>query len=349
MFAAPSQFSKLHISAHRCYQTGTNLYVKGRSKMTNNTVVLASDHAYLWGCFLLIASMRKHGMPEPVKVLGFDYTQDDVACLKQLGDVEVHLSKERDQRSICCSKATAMLLPDTEYVTWADCDGMFLGNCSDRLTVLRDQIHIRLRSASETASVYRKEYASDDIRGTIPGSVLKGWCDDVCGRESSRLDSVCTSCFLSVHRDYRHFIRKWHEQINTVLPNRNNGVVDRKSALYKQTDESVLNSLLCFYPDAPKVAPDFQLDKVRPEVYVHFVTHPKPWVNWNRQSWPHYESIMAVLDWALQSGFRPPSDPIPKAFQRRLRTRSHLISRFSSELRRAGKIPNRLTSALFHG
>src|SRR5690606_6291165 len=115
------------------------------------------DRAYIWGCFLLIASMRKHGMTEPVCVLGFDYTPDEIASLKQLGDVEVHLSKERTQRSICCSKATAMMLPDTEYMTWVDCDGIFLGNCSKRLTVPKDQMHIRLRSPLETQSVFRKD------------------------------------------------------------------------------------------------------------------------------------------------------------------------------------------------
>jgi hypothetical protein len=285
-------------------------------------------------------------MREPVIVLGFDYTADDIACLKQLGDVDVHLAKERSQRSVCCSKATAMLLPDTAYATWVDCDGIFLGNCSERLTVPADQIHIRLRSASETASVYRKDYTADDIRGTIPERVLEAWSKDVGGRESSRLNSVCTSCFISVHRDYRHFIQKWHEQIMAVLPDRNNGVVDRNSAFYKQTDESVLNSLLCFYRDAPRVAPEFLLDKVRQEIYLHFVTHPKPWVNWNRRSWPHYEATISVLDWALQSGFRPPSTPIPASLKRNLRTRNYFISRFSSEWGRAGKIANRFRSSI---
>ena len=34
----------------------------------DNTICTAGDHNYLWGLFLLIASMRRFGMDEPVIV-----------------------------------------------------------------------------------------------------------------------------------------------------------------------------------------------------------------------------------------------------------------------------------------
>ena len=36
--------------------------------MKNNTIVTAGDRNYLWGLFLLIASLRKNGMDEPVMI-----------------------------------------------------------------------------------------------------------------------------------------------------------------------------------------------------------------------------------------------------------------------------------------
>ena len=72
--------------------------------MKNNTVVTAGDRNYLWGLFLLIASMRKTGMDEPVVVGAYDFTPEAEAILTQLGDVTIYpLSgyscRKRNQRS----------------------------------------------------------------------------------------------------------------------------------------------------------------------------------------------------------------------------------------------------------
>ena len=53
----------------------------------SNTIVLSSDRNYLWGVWLLIASMRKNSMNEPVLVDGVDYTDADITLLNQFGQV----------------------------------------------------------------------------------------------------------------------------------------------------------------------------------------------------------------------------------------------------------------------
>ena len=46
--------------------------------MKNNTIITAGDRNYLWGIFLMIASLRRNGMDEPVIVgtCGFDPEAD---------------------------------------------------------------------------------------------------------------------------------------------------------------------------------------------------------------------------------------------------------------------------------
>ena len=54
--------------------------------MKNNTVVTAGGINYLWGLFMLIASMRKSGMDEPVLVGAHNFTPEAEAVLKQFGE-----------------------------------------------------------------------------------------------------------------------------------------------------------------------------------------------------------------------------------------------------------------------
>lgn len=100
---------------------------------------------YFWGVFLMIASMRCYGMREPVIVLGTGYTPEAGRLLSQFGDVTVHEASP-SSRSLTCRKPEALLLAETDYATWVDCDGFFSGNCSALLTP-PDQDHIRIRPA----------------------------------------------------------------------------------------------------------------------------------------------------------------------------------------------------------
>jgi len=83
---------------------------------------------------------------------------------------------------------------------------------------------------------------------------------------------------------------------------------------YFQTDESVLGSLLCFDPDAPKVVENYKangsVDKSR--YFAHFAYNPKPWQMWNSYSLKWYNVVMPVVDWLVERGVVKPADlPIP--------------------------------------
>ena len=81
--------------------------------MNNNTVITAGDRTYLWGIFLLIASLRRNGMDDPVIVgtRGFDREAEDI--LRQLGEVRFH-PLDDFPRSLTCAKPRVMLQADTE-------------------------------------------------------------------------------------------------------------------------------------------------------------------------------------------------------------------------------------------
>jgi len=95
-----------------------------------------------------------------------------------------------------------------------------------------------------------------------------------------------------------------------VLPAGNVGVVDRSLKYYHQLDESVLNSILSFWPQAPRVSDTYRLNKDPNELFVHFVGIPKPWIGWTPHSFRHFDTYTAVVTWAVEQGFKLPG-PLP--------------------------------------
>ena len=277
--------------------------------MKNNTVATAGDINYLWGLFMLIASMRKSGMDEPVLVGAYKFTPEAEEILKQLGDVTIYTLKDIDH-SLTCYKPLVMLQAQTEYITWADSDGYFVGNCSKRLPPLTpDEIHVRMRSPEENPGAFRGYEYGEDGRG-IPKEILNAWKADIAGNDEPRNPRSCSACCLSVHRNARPFLQKWHDQMMKVLPAGNVGVVDRSLKYYHQLDESVLNSVLNFWPQAPRISDTYRLDKDRGELFVHFVGIPKPWIGWIPYSFRHFDTYTAVAAWAVEQGFKLPG-PLP--------------------------------------
>ncbi len=268
----------------------------------DNTVVTASDMNYFWGVLMLIGSMRMYGMNEPVIVLGIEYTAEAKEVLSQFKDVTV-VDAARGQHSLTCQKPNVMLMAKTKYVTWVDCDGYFHGNCSDLLCPADEGIiHIRQRSLRENKMVYPASPT-----GGVPQEILDVWRKDVGEREMPSYDTCCSCCFLSVATCQSAFIARWRDQMNKVLPTGDIGVVDRRSKAYFQTDESVLNSLLFYMNDAPKVADTFKLDKKADAIFIHFVAHPKPWHAWGPQSIRHYATYIAVANY-LRRNYKLPSE-----------------------------------------
>lgn len=296
--------------------------------MKSNTIVTVSDRNYLWGVFLLIVSMRKSGMDEPVIVYGSGYEKRDVHLLEALGDVRV-VSAGSTARSLTCSKADAMLLADTEYITWADCDGFFTGNVSELLPPdSPDEIQIWMRNEAETAYAFAGHLFGSDGR-SIPPAILEQWRKDVPGCPPDAVPAnrgTGSACQFSLHRSHRDFLEAWRDQMERVLPVGNVGVVDRRLPFYHQLDESVLNSLLCFLPGAPKASRVYRLDKNPDALYVHFVCHPKPWAGWTPASFRHYDRYLDVVDYAVASGLELPG-PLPFPLQRKNRFLCRLLCR----------------------
>lgn len=278
--------------------------------MNNNTVVTASNMNYFWGVFLLIGSMRGNNMSEPVIVYATNYTDDAKRLLAQFGNVTI-IDAPASTRSLTVQKPEAMILAETDYVTWVDCDGFFNGNCSHLLLPdSPEQIHIRQRTKTDNQKVYP---CSD---GTIPQNVLETWRNDIGEREEPRLDTCCSACFISLSMHYRDFLNCWRVQMLKVLPDGDVGVVDRRVKAYFQTDESVLNSLLCFAENAPAVAPSFHMNKEPSALYIHFVAHPKPWRGWGPHTFRHFDAYTQIIDKLQQQGYEMPA-PLPFSLQKK--------------------------------
>jgi len=311
----------------------------GDCGMKNNTVVTIGDINFLWGLFLLIASMRKSGMDEPVLVGVHNFPPDMEDILTQFGGVTVHRLENVDH-SLTCYKPTVMRQVKTDYITWIDGDGFFFGNCSKRLPPLKDdEIHIRMRQPEENAQAFHGYEYGEDGR-SIPKAVLDAWREDVAGIEEPRILRNCVASSFSIHRSALPFLEKWHEQMMKVLPAGNVGVVDHTLKYYHMLDESVLNSVLCFYPGAPRVSDEYRLDKDVNELFCHFWGNPKPWNGWTKYSFRHFDRFTAVADWAVKQGYKLPGplpyslDPAHKTVCRLLLHPVNVVSKIKRRLKK---------------
>lgn len=296
--------------------------------MQNNTVVTASDSNYVWGVFLLIASMRKTGMDEPIIILSKGYTQEDNDCLSQFDGVKLVDFGDTNSRNMTTSKPVAMLYAETDYTTWADCDGVFIGNCSELLTE-EEGVHFRLRSKDENYDVFKGRYGADDTPGEIPKKILDIWRRDI-GENSEPLFDTCGSaCYLSVHKKYRYALEKWRDQMEAVMPDDDVGVVDKRSEAYFQTDESVLNSVLMFTEGVKKPG-EYKLNKDPEAHFMHFISVPKPWQMWNKYGIAYFDRVVDIVDWAVENSYRlPKGNKIPFSLQRKYKLLIQILARFS--------------------
>ena len=288
----------------------------------DNTICTAGDHNYLWGLFLLIASMRRFGMDEPVIVGTKGFTDRDRRVLEQFGGVRL-VSLDHADHSLTCHKAEVMLAAESGYVTWADSDAMFKGNCSN-LLLPPDvaQIRVRRRCAAEMPGAFPK--------GHDLARILPAWRKDVAdaaGLDVRTIPQVtaadvaafrsCSACFLSVARSRERFLRTWHT-LMMRLPKGNVGVVDKSLVAYHQLDESCLNAVLAFLPDAPRVTETYGLDRDPERIYLHFIGRPKPWEGWTPRSARHIEAVVSTVEWAVAEGLELPSGVPPPLRRNRL-------------------------------
>ncbi len=290
--------------------------------MKNNTIVTIANQNYFWGALLLVASVRQAGMDEPIHIFQSGFTAEMKNQLAALGDVTIFEADSKG-RSLTCLKPEAMLSANTDYITWVDSDGYFNGNVSElMIPSAPDKVHLRLRSAADNKSTFESLnlYAPDDVPGNIPQHILQVWQQDVhklAGTvNSTPKNATCAvACILAFHKNSRPFLEAWKQQMATVLPQKNVGVVDKHLSAYRQLDESVLNSLLCFWPQAP-LAEDYRLDKNRAKLFLHVVGIPKPWEWWSKATYKkYYVEIMRLVDWIKEQNL--PDLKIPRAFNRK--------------------------------
>ena len=119
----------------------------------------------------------------------------------------------------------------------------------------------------------------------------------------SRYATRVQSGVILVHKKWRPFLRRWATQINNVLPS-DVGIIMKKGSAYFQTDESVLSSLLCFDPDAPRVSETYKFDghSDRTRFYAHFGYNPKPWQMWNTYATRWREEAYLTAEWLVENG-----------------------------------------------
>lgn len=269
------------------------------------TVVTAGDRAFSWGSFLLVASMRMNGMRHPVVVGAMDWTDAMKRRVEALGGVTVR-ELPSSRQCVACQKPMLMACDDvkTEWVCWADSDAAFVGDCSEWL-VGDDPEEIVVRKYDPPPSDFTPE-------------TLETWRRDVervCGDAlaESRYTTRVNNPFIVVHRKWRGFLGRWQRQIAAVLP-ADVEIVTKHGTPYFQTDESVLGSLLCFDPDAPRVVERYKangsVDKSR--YFAHFAYNPKPWQMWNPYSLRWHDVVASVVDWTVANGYVAASDlPFP--------------------------------------
>lgn len=295
--------------------------------MRDNTVVTAGDSNYLWGLFLLIASMRSSGMDEPVIVGTKRFSAADAEVLTQFGNVRL-VSLDDAVHSLTCYKARMMREATTKFVTWADSDALFTGNCSDLLAPPDEEmIHVRCRGAAEMGLAFPPPY---DLR-----TILPTWRRDVASlaggeRMVKAIPTVadfhsCSACFLSLGRKQDRFLRIWHE-LMMRLPKGDVGVVDKSLACYHQLDESCLNACLTFLTDAPRRTESYALDKNPSHLFAHFIGQPKPWVAWTPSALRFFDRTVEIVDWAVAQGLKLPG-PVPYSLRTEHKAMCRVLAR----------------------
>ena len=310
----------------------------------SNTIVTASDSNYLWGVWLLLSSMRKNSMDDPVIVMAHKYSEHDKAVIRQFENVRIIEHDKHSSRNLTCSKPAVMLEAETDYVTWVDSDAVFIGNCDTYLVPDEDHIHIRMRALKENSMVFEKYYADDEGRNSgIPVKILDIWRNDIGEKNEPSIRTAASACFMSLHTKHKAFLEKWREQIIKVLPDDNVGVVDRRSIAYFQTDESVLNSVLCFSQTAPPPTDNYKLDKDPKAYFVHFVLQPKPWQMCNSYTARHFDKTVDMVEWAIDKGIEPPA-PVPFSLKRKYKRINMWLAPLGKNIARAQKVIRKFKS-----
>ena len=277
------------------------------------TVVTITDRNYVLPVYILLLSLKYHGVQCRARVLGVDLTEEQKRLLDQFDGVEIIEGDLSNSRNATTRKAEAILAArDTgaEFITLLDGDCIATGDITKYLTPDRPGLMSRRKTDAEDGGCFRKHYLPGEKRGGVPQKILDSWREDVGDRPESAIRNTVIGGNLCVHRDHLEFIELWHAQMMKVLPNEGTEYAyDYNSQAYFQLDESVLNSLLAFSSKAPPM-----LDYLFGKDVNAYVAHlgpgrPRFWEGWRFDRLRYHPQIMTMLDWGRDRGYELPKLP----------------------------------------
>jgi hypothetical protein len=287
----------------------------------NVTIVSACDRNFIWGAYLLAASVAKEIPGVPMHLLQTGFTEEDIRMIEQFPGIKVLPLADGDKRNVSNRKAEAILSAvDSEFIAWLDADCMVIGDVRELLIPENGEFQIRLREVEENGWVWNAHYEPGDTFGKLPKAVESEWQRDVGEREEARTQMACVANAFVLHQRHLPFIRKWQAQIQQVLPSNSTKLVDKSSMAYFMIDESVLSSLIAFSHEAPPISP-LRLNRIPERHVAHFGSTPKPWQRWRKQLWYCYPHIIELLEWARKNGYAMP--PLPPSFDPKNRLSCH--------------------------
>jgi hypothetical protein len=282
--------------------------------------VTITDSNFFIAVFTLLLSMQFHKVRAKTHVLSVNLTDKEKHFLRQFPGTEVVEATRDNPRGPACRKGEAMVAaaaisPEATHITLLDGDTLATGDITDYLCPEGETLFARWKTPEEDGQIFARRYLPGEPFGTIPAHILKIWQQDVNERETPAIENTVCGGNLTVHRSVLPFIHRWQTQMDGVLPASTQGAHDFASEAYFQVDESVLNSLLAFAHDAPRVLPaKLNID---PRAYVAHLgpNNPKPWVLWRPEKLRYYPQVATFFAWAKQQGYAMPE--IPWTFQRR--------------------------------
>ncbi len=274
--------------------------------MSSKTIVTACDHNFVWGTYLLLLSLRRHGVQLPVHVVTHNLGEVDCALLHQIGGVTLFkAADEANRRNIVYQKTAAILTAESDLIVWIDSDCIVTGDITPLIDATGEGLQIRMRPEAEIAYLFKKRYVRGEASGTLPGQVLDIWCKDVGERQVPAINTSCNAHCFAVHRKHLDFIRRWDAQIRKVIADEGAaGVVNDRSFAYFLLDEAVMSSMLAFAEGAPPLR-RYDMECA----VVHFGGRPKPWQRWLLRNMDWFDDVTGLLEWAEGQGWLLPATP----------------------------------------
>lgn len=276
----------------------------------NSTIVTAGDKRFFWGMYLLVASMRMHGMKNPILCLVKGLSKDEEHALEQFS-VKLCRSEEISL-PVQAQKPSALFMgaQNAEYITWMDADCLVDGDISERLIPGTPQdILIRFRNREENRLRFR-DLKTD---GEIPECVKDIWREDVSESSQCKIETTCVTNVLTIHRCNLPLIEKWDRQIRAISLkgfNRCKFAYTHSSG-FGISDELILNSLLA-YAEIPYAISAYKLNEQKGKYLLHLGLKPKPWEMWTVPMLKYYGLVASIVKWTRQNGFCSP--PLPWSF-----------------------------------